>query len=323
MIELQQYTALIDAELKKIDLPNSPNQLYDPLRYFLQIGGKRIRPMLTLLSAELFGSTSQNALPQALCIEVFHNFTLIHDDIMDEAPLRRNQETVHEKWNRDVAILSGDVLMIKAYQLLGNIAPKLLPAAFELFNKTAIEVCEGQQMDMDFEERSDVSIEEYIEMIRLKTSVLLGCALEIGAIVAEASDEDRKAIYNFGQHIGIAFQIQDDILDLYAEDPEKFGKQVGGDVIANKKTMLHLTAVDLAIEEQLEVMKQLQNEQNLVLKVDRTRRLFDQLDARSVCEARMQEHYDVAMESLAKITVDESKKVALIGLAAFLMNREV
>ena len=322
MIDLKKYTALIDEELGKIGLPNSPEQLYDPLRYFLKLGGKRIRPMLTLLSAELFGSTAANAMPQALCIEVFHNFTLIHDDIMDEAPLRRNQQTVHEKWNRDVAILSGDVLMIKAYQLLGEIEPRLLPAAFELFNRTAIEVCEGQQMDMDFEERSDVSIDEYIEMIRLKTSVLLGCALEIGSIVAEASDKDRAAIYDFGQHIGIAFQIQDDILDLYA-DPDKFGKQVGGDVIANKKTLLHLTALKNATKEQLEVLKQLQREQNLVLKVDRTRRLFDQLNVRSICEARMQEHYDIAMKSLSKIEVDESRKEKLIGLAAFLMNREV
>lgn len=322
MIDLKKYTALIDEELGKIGLPNSPERLYDPLRYFLKLGGKRIRPMLTLLSAELFGAKAANAMPQALCIEVFHNFTLIHDDIMDEAPLRRNQQTVHEKWNRDVAILSGDVLMIKAYQLLGEIEPRLLPPAFELFNRTAIEVCEGQQMDMDFEERSDVSIDEYIEMIRLKTSVLLGCALEIGSIVAEASLEDRAAIYDFGQHIGIAFQIQDDILDLYA-DPDKFGKQVGGDVIANKKTLLYLTALKNATKEQLEVLRQLQLEQNLVLKVDRTRRLFDQLNVRSICEARMQEHYDIAMKSLSKIEVDESRKEHLIGLAAFLMNREV
>jgi len=322
MKDLQQYTGVIDSELTKIGLPNSPVRLYDPLRYFLQIGGKRIRPILTLLSAELFGASSEKALPQALCIEVFHNFTLIHDDIMDQSPLRRNQQTVHEKWNRDVAILSGDVLMIKAYQLLGDIEAKLLPPAFDLFNKTAIEVCEGQQMDMDFEERSDVSIDEYIEMIRLKTSVLLGCALEIGAIVAEASDKNRKEIYTFGQHIGIAFQIQDDILDLYA-DPDQFGKQVGGDVIANKKTILHLTAIKHATKEQLEVMKQLQNAQDLVFKVDRTRRLFNQLEVRSICEARMQEHYGIAMASLAKINIDESKKEALIGLAAFLMNREV
>ena len=211
--------------------------------------------------------------------------------------------------------------MIKAYQLLGNIDPKLLPAAFELFNKTAVEVCEGQQMDMDFEERSDVSIDEYIEMIRLKTSVLLGCALEIGAIVAEASEEDREAIYNFGQHIGIAFQIQDDILDLYA-DPDKFGKQVGGDVIANKKTLLHLTALKNATKEQLEVMKQLQKEQNLVLKVDRTRRLFDQLGVRAICEERMQKHYNIAMESLKKVQVEDAQKKKLVGLADFLMNRD-
>ncbi|NVK64666.1 MAG: polyprenyl synthetase family protein [Flavobacteriales bacterium] len=321
-MDIKKYTALIDGELSQIGFPDSPNQLYDPLRYFLQIGGKRIRPMLTLLGAELFGGTYEKAMSQALSIEVFHNFTLIHDDIMDEAPLRRNFQTIHEKWNRDVAILSGDVLMIKAYQLLGQIEGKLLPDAFALFNKTAIEVCEGQQMDMDFEQRSDVTIDEYIEMIRLKTSVLLGCALEMGAIVAEASSNDRALIYDFGQHIGIAFQIQDDILDLYA-NPDKFGKQVGGDVIANKKTMLHLTAVQNATKEQLEVLKQLQNEDNVELKVDRTRRLFDQLDIRSLCEARMQEHYDIAMQSLAKIEVEEAQKAKLIGLANFLMNREV
>lgn len=321
-MDIQQYTALIDGELKKIGFPDSPNQLYDPLRYFLQIGGKRIRPMLTLLGAELFGASYEKAMSQALSIEVFHNFTLIHDDIMDEAPLRRNVQTIHEKWNRDVAILSGDVLMIKAYQLLGQIDGRLLPDAFALFNKTAIEVCEGQQMDMDFEQRSDVTIDEYIEMIRLKTSVLLGCALEMGAIVAEASSADRESIYNFGQHIGIAFQIQDDILDLYA-DPDKFGKQVGGDVIANKKTLLYLTALQKATKEQLEVMKQLQNEDNLELKVDRTRQLFDQLSIRSLCEARMQQHYDIAMESLAKIHVEEAQKAKLVGLAAFLMNREM
>ncbi|PIE86979.1 MAG: hypothetical protein CSA03_01850 [Bacteroidetes bacterium] len=321
-MDIKKYTALIDGELSQIGFPDSPNQLYDPLCYFLQIGGKRIRPMLTLLGAELFGGTYEKAMSQALSIEVFHNFTLIHDDIMDEAPLRRNFQTIHEKWNRDVAILSGDVLMIKAYQLLGQIEGKLLPDAFALFNKTAIEVCEGQQMDMDFEQRSDVTIDEYIEMIRLKTSVLLGCALEMGAIVAEASSNDRALIYDFGQHIGIAFQIQDDILDLYA-DPDKFGKQVGGDVIANKKTMLHLTAVQNATKEQLEVLKQLQNEDNVELKVDRTRRLFDQLDIRSLCEARMQEHYDIAMQSLAKIEVEEAQKAKLIGLANFLMNREV
>lgn len=321
-MDIQQYTSLIDGELKKIGFPDSPNQLYDPLRYFLQIGGKRIRPMLTLLGAELFGANYEKAMSQALSIEVFHNFTLIHDDIMDEAPLRRNVQTIHEKWNRDVAILSGDVLMIKAYQLLGQIDGRLLPDAFALFNKTAIEVCEGQQMDMDFEQRSDVTIDEYIEMIRLKTSVLLGCALEMGGIVAEASSADRESIYNFGQHIGIAFQIQDDILDLYA-DPDKFGKQVGGDVIANKKTLLYLTALQNATKEQLEVMKQLQNEDNLELKVDRTRRLFDLLNIRSLCEARMQQHYDIAMESLAKIHVEEAQKAKLVGLAAFLMNREM
>ena len=201
MTYLKSYTEFIESELAKVDFPESPSELYDPLRYFLKLGGKRIRPILTVLGAEMFGAKKETALPQALSIEVFHNFSLIHDDIMDEAPVRRNKATVHKKWNTNVAILSGDVLLIKAYQLLGNINSEKLPAAFELFNTTAVEVCEGQQMDMNFESRMDVSIAEYIEMIRLKTSVLLGAALKMGALVAEASEEDQKNSYDFGQNI--------------------------------------------------------------------------------------------------------------------------
>ncbi|MFT5777527.1 MAG: geranylgeranyl diphosphate synthase type II [Crocinitomicaceae bacterium] len=321
MNPLKAYTERIEAGLIALDFPVSPERLYDPIRYFLTIGGKRIRPMLTILSAELFGSTEAIVLPQALAIEVFHNFTLIHDDIMDAAPLRRNQQTVHAKWNQDIAILSGDVLLIKGYQLLGKIQPQQLPAAFELFNTTAVEVCEGQQMDMDFEERSDVSIDEYIEMIRLKTSVLLGCALELGAIVAEASEADRKAIYKFGQHIGVAFQIQDDILDLYA-DPEKFGKQVGGDVISNKKTILYLTALQKASPEQHESLKQLYQEDDLLLKVDRTRSLFDQMNVKSECQNRMTEHYQIALTALESISIDADRKTPLQKLASYLMLRD-
>ncbi|MDG1427892.1 MAG: polyprenyl synthetase family protein [Crocinitomicaceae bacterium] len=318
---LAAYTRKIEAGLTAVDFPTSPNQLYDPLRYFLTIGGKRIRPILTLLGAQLFSASVDKAFPQAISIELFHNFTLIHDDIMDAAPLRRNQETVHVKWNNDIAILSGDVLLIKAYQELGKIDPAHLPEAFALFNKTAIEVCEGQQMDMDFEIAENVTIDQYIEMIRLKTSVLLGCALEIGAIVAEASKKDREALYNFGQHIGIAFQIQDDILDLYA-DPDKFGKQVGGDVIANKKTLLYLTALEKATLKQKEQLRQLENEQDLTLKVERTRQLFDQIGTKQICQERMSHHFDQAIHFLQLIDVSDSSKEPLQDLSEFLMQRD-
>lgn len=319
---LQKYTARIEKELGKDIFPAEPKELYDPLRYFLEIGGKRIRPILTLLAAELFGEDSEKAISQALAIEVFHNFTLIHDDIMDDAPTRRGKVTVHEKWDNNIAILSGDVLLIKAYQLLADISPEKLPEALELFNRTSVQVCEGQQMDMNFESRMDVSIQEYIEMIRLKTSVLLGAALEMGAIVAGAAKEDRKHLYNFGQYVGLAFQIQDDILDLYA-DPEKFGKMVGGDVAANKKTILHLTAVANSGPEQLEILKQLQNEENLNFKISKTRELFDHLQVREKCRETMLEYQSMAMKALDKISVSDDQKKALIALSDFLLNREM
>ena len=249
----------IEEEIIKIDFPSNPSNLYDPLRYFLAIGGKRMRPILTLMGAEAFGSTLEKALPSAMAVELFHNFSLIHDDIMDEAPIRRGQETVHTKWNSNIAILSGDVLLVKAYQMLAKQDASVMSDLLNVFNATAVEVCEGQQFDMDYESRNDVSIDEYIEMIRLKTSVLLGCALEMGAIIAEASKQNRELIYEFGQHIGIAFQIQDDILDLYA-DPDKFGKQVGGDVLSNKKTLLLLKAYELSNSTQKEELETLYNE---------------------------------------------------------------
>jgi len=317
---LKNYTALIEKELAKDQFPENPAELYDPLRYFLALGGKRIRPVLTLLSAELFGSTAEKALPQALAIEIFHNFTLIHDDIMDEAPTRRKMPTVHEKWNTNIAILSGDVLLIKAYQSLAQVDADKLPEVLEVFNTTSIEVCEGQQMDMNFEDRMDVSISEYVEMIRLKTSVLLGGALEIGAIVAGAGKEDRKRIYDFGQYLGIAFQIQDDILDLYA-DPEKFGKMVGGDVVANKKTLLYLMAVGTANAEQHEILKQLQNEENIQLKISRTRELFDHLGAKEKCREEMLSYQNKAMQALDGINVPETQKAGLKALADFLLTR--
>ena len=321
MNALKSYTEFIDFELGKMNFPNSPVELYDPLRYFMTLGGKRIRPILTLLGNEMFGGSKQTAIPQALSMEVFHNFSLIHDDIMDAAPVRRKQPTVHEKWNTNIAILSGDVLLIKAYQLLSESSPEILPEVLNLFNTTAVEVCEGQQMDMNFESRHDVTISEYIEMIRLKTSVLLGASLKMGALVARASEENQQYIYDFGQNIGIAFQIQDDILDLYA-DPDKFGKQVGGDVIANKKTLLYLPAVSKVTLEQKEILKQLHNEQDIGLKVKRTRELFDHLQVRQACKQMMHNYYDTAMDSLKKIAINDKHKATLIALAEFLIQRD-
>jgi geranylgeranyl diphosphate synthase type II len=320
MQQLSAYTELIETELANLNLPESPSNLYDPLRYFMTLGGKRMRPILTLMGTELFGAQKENALHAAASVEVFHNFTLIHDDIMDQAPLRRNKKTVHTKWNQNIAILSGDVLFVKAYQLIAKQQSAHLPALLELFNKTAIEVCEGQQMDMDFETRSNVKIDEYIEMIRLKTSVLLGCALEMGAIIAEASEQDRRLLYDFGQHIGIAFQIQDDILDLYA-DPDTFGKQVGGDVISNKKTLLNLKAAELASEGQKQELLQLATETDLDHKVQKTKEIYTEIGARTACEEAMKAHYEIAMDSLESIHVNKEAKTPLIVLADYLMVR--
>lgn len=321
MIELKSYTTLIEDNLERLEFNLTPVELYDPISYFLKIGGKRIRPMLTLLGCELFGGNREDAMAQAMAIEVFHNFTLIHDDIMDGAPLRRGTKTVHKKWNDNVAILSGDAMMILAYQQLAKIDSEKLPQALELFSKTALEVCEGQQMDMNFESREDVTIGEYIEMIRLKTSVLLGCALGLGAIVSGADSKSMEALYTFGLNIGIAFQIQDDILDLYA-DPDKFGKQIGGDVIANKKTILYLTALSKATKEQVEISKQLKNSANIELKVRRTKELFDHLKVKEECEERMQLHYKLALDALGSINVSLKSKEPLLELSRFLMSRD-
>lgn len=322
MKDLAPYIERIEKELNELKFPATPEKLYDPLRYFLQIGGKRIRPALVILGQKLFSPTASEAYSQALSIELFHNFTLIHDDIMDNAPLRRGKKTVHEKWNSNIGILSGDALLIKAYQKLAEGAGGHLGALLEVFNTTALEVCEGQQMDMDFEERMDVTISEYIEMIRLKTSVLLGGALEIGAIMADASDADRKALREFGENIGIAFQIKDDILDLYA-DPEKFGKQVGGDVIANKKTMLFLSALTVATGPQRDMLKQLQEESNVDIKLSRTTELFDHLKVRAICQERMDDHYKRALSALDAIKVEDQNKEALRSLAQYLIERDL
>lgn len=321
MTGLQNYTQYIEEHLQQLFPKKKPVLLYEPLRYFLTIGGKRMRPIATLLGAEVFGVNREEVIHAALAIEVFHNFSLIHDDIMDAAPLRRGRETVHTKWNDNVAILGGDVMLIESYhQLLlqgGDIT-----AYLDLFNRTAVEVCEGQQLDMDFEQESVVSEEEYLEMIRLKTSVLLGCAFEFGAIAAGVSEEDRKHIYDFGMFTGIAFQIQDDILDVYG-DPEKFGKQVGGDILKDKKTLLYLSALSKANVEQRETFERLKAEIDPIKKVTETRALFTTMGIRSYCEEKRNAYYAKAVNAVQALNVPEEKKNILFTLGDYLLNREV
>lgn len=317
-----KYQEILEEKLANVSLPKTPNNLYDPLRYFLTLGGKRMRPVLTLLGCNLFNIPGLKAINAALAVELFHNFTLIHDDIMDEAPLRRGKETVHTKWDQNIGILSGDVLFVIAYQHLSQHDVDVLPRLLEIFSTTAKEVCEGQQMDMDFESREDVTIPEYIEMIRLKTSVLLGAALEMGATVAKAEKRDAKLLYDFGMDVGLAFQIQDDILDLYA-DPDKFGKQIGGDVISNKKTYLLLRAFEKANAEQKTDLDRWMAETNPDIKVAEIRAIFDELGVREDAEQLMQSHLEKAKDAMKMIKVDEDNKSDLLDLADYLMNRDV
>lgn len=319
MKTIKDYASYLEQNLKEYQFPGTPSNLYDPLVYFMNLGGKRLRPLLTLMSVELFGGDRKEALPSSIAIEFFHNFSLIHDDIMDRAPLRRNKQTVHTKWNDNIAILSGDVLLVKAYQELQKQAPEHLPELLSIFNRTAVEVCEGQQLDMDFETRSDVTVSEYIEMIRLKTSVLLGAALEMGAVIANTTAEQRQLIYDFGQFLGIAFQIQDDILDLYG-DPEKFGKQVGGDIITNKKTYLLLKALEKQQNNEVDALLLIEDS---VVKVETAKKLIKELGVYDEAQQLKQEYQAKAMQALSKIIVKEEEKVALIELSDFLFNREV
>jgi geranylgeranyl diphosphate synthase type II len=282
-----------------------------------------MRPALLLMACDLFGGDVQKAIPPALAIEVFHNFTLMHDDIMDNAPLRRGKTTVHERWNSNVGILSGDVMLIEGYKLMMQVDDHLLRPILNIFNETAVGVCEGQQIDMEFETRNDVDIEEYITMIRLKTAVVLGGALKIGALIGGAHSEDAAAIHTFGEQLGIAFQLQDDILDVYG-NPEKFGKQVGGDIISNKKTFLLIKALELANPSQAkELNKWLTAKQaDQKQKVTAVTTLYDQLQVRQYAEEAMQAYADKAFAALDKINLPNEHKQYLRDFADGLMVRE-
>ena len=319
MKTLEEVISIVQNEVKEINYLGEPKELYEPMNYVLQLGGKRLRPVTVLLAANLFSDNISLAIPAAKAIEVFHNFTLVHDDIMDDAPLRRGKQTVHEKWNDNVAILSGDSLLIKSYDhfLEGNY--KNLIEILSTFNTTAIEVCEGQQLDMNYETRSDVTIDDYIKMIRLKTSVLLGGAMKIGALLAESNSADAEHLYDFGVNIGLAFQLQDDYLDCFG-DPEKFGKQIGGDIISNKKTFMMLKALEL--DSSGELNKWIEKESfNSIEKVVAVKALYKTLKVDDLASELMDEYYSKGLESLAAISINDEKKIMLKSFAAQLMKR--
>jgi len=304
--------------------PREPRNLYDPMIYILNLGGKRVRPVLVLMAAEIFGSDHRKALNAALAIETFHNFSLIHDDIMDAAPLRRGNTTVHERWDINTGILSGDAMLIYAYRLFESYTGETFRELAMLFSKTAIEVCEGQQYDIDFETREEVTIEEYIKMIEYKTAVLVGASLKMGAIVAGASQEDRNAIYEFGRLLGIAFQLQDDYLDAFG-DPETFGKQVGGDIIENKKTFLYLTALARSQREEAQQLEHLYSisPRDASGKIEAVKALFEGSGAAELTRQEIQKYTVKAFEVLKTLHIPEEKKELLRKYGSSLMDREV
>lgn len=323
MYSIEALQNIIDKAVKETTYPSEPKELYEPIAYLMSLGGKRLRPALVLMATDLFGRDVKDALAPALAIELFHNFTLMHDDIMDKAPLRRGKPTVHAKWSESVAILSGDVMFVKAYKMMIQVRPEILADVLEVFNETAIGVCEGQQIDMNFENRNVVEVGEYLEMIRLKTAVLVGGALKIGALIGDASKQEANILYQFGENLGIAFQLQDDILDVYG-DPLKFGKQVGGDIISNKKTFLLIKALELAKGDDLTELKKwiAKKDFNTEEKVNAVRNIYDKIGIKDLSENLMQSYAQQALDNLEKINASKESKSILLDFADMLVKRE-
>jgi geranylgeranyl diphosphate synthase, type II len=323
MTTLKDLQLLIEDAVVKLEHPASPSELYEPITYILSVGGKRMRPALLLMACDLFGGDVQKAIDPALAIEVFHNFTLVHDDIMDNAPLRRGKMTVHEKWDPNVAILSGDVMLVQAYRFIMQVDDTILRQVIDVFNNTAIGVCEGQQFDMNFERQDSVAIDTYLNMIRLKTAVLLGGALKIGALIGGASNTDADLLYTFGEQLGIAFQLQDDILDVYG-DPEKFGKQVGGDIISNKKTYLLIKALEQATGNDKATLHQWleTHEADPAEKVTAVTSIYNKLNIKESAEQAMQQFAQKAFDALDQLSLPIERKQYLRNFADGLMVRE-
>ena len=324
MQEIKSYQDSFLSYLESYTVERKPVRLYDPINYILTLGGKRLRPILTLMACDIFDGNFENAFDAALCVEVFHNFTLVHDDIMDDAPLRRGKKTVHEKWDLNTGILSGDAMLIMAYRLLESYKPSVFKALLELFSKTAIEVCEGQQYDIDFETRNDVAVTEYLKMIEYKTAVLVGTAMKMGAIVAGAAPQDQDAIYDFGRYLGIAFQLQDDYLDAFG-NPETFGKQVGGDIIENKKTYLYLKALEFSSDEKQSELLQWYNSQavNPEQKIKAVKQIFIDSNAEKATKKIVEDYTKKAFDILERIPIAEEKKTILKTFGTGLMTRNI
>jgi len=324
MRTISDYQDLILKHFESLNYQKEPNNLYEPIRYILSLGGKKLRPVLTLMATEVFDVDYKKALAAATAVEVFHNFSLIHDDIMDDAPLRRGNETVHEKWNINTGILSGDAMLILAYQYFEAYEPKIFQELAKLFSKTALEVCEGQQYDVDFETRDDVTISEYLKMIEFKTAVLVGAAMKMGAIVAETTEENKNLIYDFGLNLGLAFQLQYDYLDAFG-NPETFGKQVGGDIIENKKTYLYLKAMEFASateKEQLSHLFSIHPTENTE-KINSVKNIFNSTGASQATQKAIVDYTLVAFETLQKIDIAPNKKEILKSFGEKLMGRKV
>ncbi|MFT6868691.1 MAG: geranylgeranyl diphosphate synthase type II [Cyclobacteriaceae bacterium] len=323
MKSIPELQELIKQEIESLKYGEKPENLYDPISYIMSLGGKRLRPLLVLLAYQLKKADVESIIKPALAVEVFHNFTLMHDDIMDKAPLRRGKPTVHEKWDENVAILSGDTMLVKGYELMLHVDPKLLPEALRLFNKCAVEVCEGQQIDMNFETCPVVSVNEYIDMIRLKTAVLLGFSLELGALMAGFPESQRKQIYELGVNMGIGFQLMDDLLDVYG-DQEKFGKLVGGDIVANKKTYLLITALSLAGAKQKDILSEWLGREKFDIeeKVNAIKTVYNQIGIKDLTTQKMDEYFDRAFEILNSIDASEEGKALLLQFTSTLMKRE-
>ena len=324
MHSIPEYSSLFIEYLEEKSTVKQPQNLYKPIDYILKLGGKRLRPVLTLLAAELLDSDYKKALDAALAIEIFHTFSLVHDDIMDDAPLRRGKQTVHEKWNINTGILSGDAMLIQAYQLFENYEGDTFRELAKVFSKTAIEVCEGQQYDVDFEIRNDVTISEYLKMIEYKTAVLVAASLNMGAIVAGASQECQHALYEYGRNLGIAFQLQDDYLDAFG-DPKTFGKQVGGDIIENKKTFLYITALQKSKKEEAQLLEALfsTTPNNPTDKIETVKEQFIKSGAAKATQEEILKYTQKAFESLEKVNVSENKKQLLRDFGTDLMKRTV
>jgi geranylgeranyl diphosphate synthase type II len=317
------YTAeSINEAIAAENYRNEPRELYEPINYIISIGGKRTRPVMLLMAADMYGGDILQAMPAALSIEMFHNFSLIHDDIMDNAPLRRGRQTVHEKWNANTAILSGDTMLVKAYDQFLKLPGHLIRPALAVFNLTATGVCEGQQLDMNFEKRDDVSISEYLEMIRLKTAVLIGAALKLGGLVAGATEEDQQLLYDFGIQTGLLFQLRDDLLDTYG-NTEIFGKKQYGDIIANKKTFLYLKTLEQTPGNDRGKLAELYAGHTIEpdIKVKEVLKYFEAANVKKHTEGKIREHYLLAREAFNAINVAEERKSNLEKYSEILMGR--